>query len=163
MMKSLHKREQLQGKLERVKHRMEKAERALARKARHASQRLNHTATAPESSAVVSPSVTARQQMEGGLPSWRKPHLENYMFKTPVVTSLLSNGWDPKNQFVTERMREARDQQIGNPDAAALKRYALISDGRNGVVKSDNSKFAEQLIIFERMTKDPRVRNQESE
>ena len=87
------------------------------------------------------------------LPSWRKPYLEDYTFKTPVLTSLLSNGMSPEFRYTTEKMRTETSAQIGNKDALALKRLAVISDGRNGVVKSDFSRYAEDKIIFDRMMK----------
>ena len=155
LMKSLHQREKLQGKLERVTRRLKKAEKALAKKTNKAAKQFRASSpTSPESK------VFEREDYakNGGLPSWRKPYLENYIFKTPAVTSLLSNGMAPAHQFMTEKQFVNRDSQIGNKDALELKRWQLVSDGRNGVVKSNNSKFAEQLIIFERMTKGPSLR-----
>ena len=105
---------------------------------------------------------TARQSYlaeNGGLPSWRKPHLEDYTFNSPVVHSLLSHGLHSKHRFETEKDRSSKFTSIGDPDAKRLKKLELISDGGpHGVVKSDFVNFAEERIIFDRMMKPAPVR-----
>lgn len=147
MIKSLKRRAELQGKLERVKLRLEKAERALAKKSMNATRLFKNVSPTPE--------IDVDNNTETGLPSWRKPYLEDYTFKSPVVHSLLSNGMAPKHVYITGKMRDAMDQDIDNKDAKELKRLQIISDGKNGVVKSSMVKFSEDLIVFEKMTKGP--------
>ena len=149
MMRSLRERARLEGKLERVNNRLNRAKRALENKAKKASQRLQQKAPTPETTRGGGSSSSDAER--SGLPSWRKPYLEDYTFKSPVVHSLLSNGMSPEHRFVTEKMYDQQAVQPGNKDAAELKRLSVILDGRNGMIKSDFSKYAEDKIIFDRM------------
>ena len=171
MHRSLRHKEQLEGKLERVQRRLDKARRALARKTMRKTRETmelerggqlgGHSSrnAAPASTARMD---TARQRYlaeNGGLASWRKPHLEEYTFNSPVVHSLLSHGLHAKHRFETEKNRSSKYTQIGNADAKKLKILGHISDGgHHGVVKSDFVNFAEERIIFDRMMKPARVR-----
>ena len=166
MLKSLRKKEQLEGKLSRVQRRLDKARRALSRKTTKKTRETmeferkgwqggtSYSTAAPASTARMD---SARQRYlaeNGGLASWRKPHLEEYTFNSPVVHSLLSHGSHAKHRFETENDRSAKYTQIGNADAKILKKLGHISDGgHHGVVKSDFVNFAEERIIFDRMMK----------
>ena len=165
MVRSLRKRERLEGKLERVKLRLARAQRALAKKTLRASQQLCAAVdeAGPASSSHSLSGRRGRPEMsvldaESGLPSWRKPYLEEYTFKSPVVHSLLSQGLAPEHRFTTEWREQCRDTS-GSEDAKELRRLAKISDGEHGVVKSDFVQYAEDRIIFDRMMKlEPRRR-----
>ena len=162
IMKSLQKREKLEGKLERVNRRLARATRALEKKGMKATMRLNNTSLTPEttrSSCGNTARSTHSTRSSRPLPSWRSPYLEEwektndtaYTFNTPVLTSLLSNGMEPKFRYVTEKMRTEANCQLGDKDAKELKRLAIISDGRNGNKKTAMTRYAEDKIIFDRM------------
>lgn len=160
MHRSLKNKERLEGKLTRVQRRLEKARRALARKTMKKMRETTEIGSARSGSLLGNGRArmdTARKQYlaeNGGLPSWRKPHLEDYTFNSPVVHSLLSHGMSPEHRFITEKNRSAKYTQIGNKDAKELKRLGVVSDGgHHGVVKSDFVNYAEQRIVFDRMMK----------
>lgn len=172
MHKSLRKKAQLEGKLSRVQRRLDKARRALARKTMKKTRETMEFEQkgrqgGPSSTTAADPASTARMDSarqlylaeNGGLASWRKPHLEEYTFNSPVVHSLLSHGLHAKHRFETENDRSAKYTQIGNADAKKLKQLGHISDGgHHGVVKSDFVNFAEERIIFDRMMKSEPIR-----
>ncbi len=140
MAHAMRKRMRLKKKIRRLNAQLGKARRAMEKK----NHRLKMTVRREKGEPLETPPSTGRSSVP--LPSWRKPHLENYTLQSPNIWAQIGGGVGPQYRFVSSS-EDTLGRAAQATERTELARLQKISDGEHHRCAAEFTQFAQAALL----------------